>query len=57
MPGRRGRPRTPYQRPARPTGAAASSAVVSATVSNAGAATGSTGVQNTAGPSSTATGW
>ena len=33
MPGRRGRPRTPYQRPSCPTGAAASSAVVSAAVS------------------------
>ena len=33
MPGRRGRPRTPYQRPACLTGAAASSAVVSVAVS------------------------
>ena len=62
MPGRRGRPRTPYQRPARPTGAAASSGVVSAAVSNSGTGTGSTGIRSTAasssalaGPSSTAT--
>ena len=62
MSGRRRRPRTPYQRPAHPTGAAASLAVVSMAVSNSGAGTGSTGIQSTAaslsvlmGPSSTAT--
>ena len=64
MPGRRGRPRTPYQRPARLTGGVTSLAVVSEAVSNSGAGTrpGSTGFRTTAasssalaGPSSTAT--
>ena len=48
MPGRRGRPRTPYQHPAHPTGAAAFSAVVSTAVSNSAAGMGSIGVQSTA---------
>ena len=64
MPGRRGRPRTPYQRPARLTGGVTSLAVVSVAVLNSGAGTGpgSTGVRSTAasssalvGPLSTAT--
>ena len=62
MPGRRGRPRTPYQQPAHLTGASASLTVVSTAVSNSGAGTRSTGIQSTVaslsalvGPLSTAT--
>ena len=44
MPGRRGRPRTPYQQPAHPTGASASLTVVSTALSNLGAGTRSTGI-------------
>ena len=56
MPGKHGTPRTPYQHPAHPTGAAASSAVVSVAVSIQGAVTGSTGVRSLVASSSALTG-
>ena len=52
MPGSCGKPRTLYQCPARPTGAAAASAVVSAAVSNLGVGIGSMGIRSTTASSS-----